>query len=229
MNVVGRWQRSLDQRGLGGTLAQIPRAALRPLLLAVRTCRARQQAPRLVTATHPALLHLGSGPDRRPGWINVDLYFPAELCLDLTRPLPLPDGCVDAIYSQHFVEHLTQPQTFALLQECARVLKPGGWLRVATPDLAQCVQRWQQHSQAGTPGTLAADELNEALRSHDHLYIYDYAALSDLLLRAGLVDLRRAQPQESECEYLRGLDNRQAVTTSPAPSPDLIIEARRPE
>ncbi len=38
--------------------------------------------------------------------------------------LPLPDGAVDVIYSTDTFEHLTEPG--AMLQECARVLRPGG-------------------------------------------------------------------------------------------------------
>jgi predicted SAM-dependent methyltransferase len=228
MNILGRLRRSLGHRGLKRTLSQMPRAALRPLVLAWRTAAAAKRAPGLVQAMQPARLHLGSGPDRREGWINVDLYFPAELCLDLTRPLPLPDACVDAIYSQHFIEHIGKDQVAGLVRECARVLRPGGWLRLSTPDLAYQVAQWQAlSSQPGATGSAAADVLNDAMRQHDHLYLYDYAALSDLFARARLSDIQRARPQESQSPLLRGLETRLIGTPEDEARQDLIIEACR--
>lgn len=229
MGLLRRLRRSLGERGLAGTVGQAPRAALRPLLLAVRTRRAAAHAARLVTGSSPALLHLGSGPERLAGWINIDLYFPAELCLDLTRPLPLPDACADAIYSQHFIEHITKPQSAQLVRECARVLKPGGWLRLSTPDLAHHVRLWEEQvAQGGDTAAAAADGLNDIMRLHDHLYIYDEAALCALFAEAGLTEVQRARPQESQCAHLRGLESRLASAPEEMARQDLIVEGRRP-
>lgn len=226
-DLLGRLRRSLAQRGLGRTALQVGWAAVRPCVLASRRRRSAARARALAAGPGPVLLHLGSGPDRRAGWTNVDLYFPAELCLDLTRPLPFPDASVDAIYSQHFVEHLTKQQTAGLLLECARVLRPGGWLRISTPDLEHYWHLWREES-AGAPGADSADAINEVMRLHDHLYIYDLRTLAALFAAAGLEEVGRQPAQKSRSSYLEGLESRGGGERQGQPPADLIVEGRRP-
>jgi predicted SAM-dependent methyltransferase len=218
MSVIGRIRRSLQQRGVWGSLQRALIAGVRPLVLAGRQRASRRRARELAAQGGTLRLHLGSGPERLAGWVNVDLYFPAELCLDLRAPLPFPDDSVDAIYSQHFLEHLDHAAGLHLLGECARVLKPGGWMRVSTPDL-------EGHARAYLAGTLSAEGFNGALRDHDHLYLYDRAELTALFAGAGLVDVRRAEARVSACALLANLETRLPEAGAPA---DLITEGRKP-
>jgi predicted SAM-dependent methyltransferase len=222
MGVLARLRRSVLHRGLGKTLLHLPRATLRPLMLAVRTRQSAARARDLGRTEEQLLLHLGSGTERLTGWVNVDLYFPAELCLDLTRPLPIPDACADAIYSQHFIEHIEKPATVRLIGECARVLKPGGWLRIATPDLGAHVKEYLDNVDTG-----AADALNAAMRAHDHIYLYDFATLAGIFAQAGLAEVQKAEPQVSRCSLLNGLESR-LVNSERQAALNLIVEGRRP-
>ncbi|MFK7759473.1 MAG: methyltransferase domain-containing protein [Phycisphaerales bacterium] len=82
-------------------------------------------------------LHLGCGDRAHPEWINADLN-PTEssiLPIDATKPLPFADDSFDAVYHAHMLEHLTPDAGQRLIMECARVLRPGGVLRVTVPDL----------------------------------------------------------------------------------------------
>jgi len=89
------------------------------------------------------LLHIGCGPRLLPGWINIDIEQPTEtisegiefIQVDAAETLPFHDGKVSAIYSEDFVEHLTQQQQWNFYAECFRVLKPSGWCRTITPNL----------------------------------------------------------------------------------------------
>ncbi|MCL5784308.1 MAG: methyltransferase domain-containing protein [Patescibacteria group bacterium] len=54
---------------------------------------------------------------------------------NVTKGLPYADGSVDAAHSSHMLEHLYLPQAAQLLGEVRRVLRPGGVLRLAVPDL----------------------------------------------------------------------------------------------
>lgn len=218
MSLMGRVRRSLQQRGVLGSLQRGLVAGARPFVLAARQAAGRRRARELVKPGGTIRLHLGSGPERLAGWVNVDLYFPAELCLDLRAPLPFPDGSVDAIYSQHFLEHLDHAAGVRLVGECARVLKPGGWIRVCTPDL-------EGHARAYVEGRLTAEGFNGALRDHDHLYLYDEAEMRAVLSGAGLVAVGRSQPRVSASPLLEGLETRLPEAGAPA---DLIMEARRP-
>jgi predicted SAM-dependent methyltransferase len=49
--------------------------------------------------------------------------------------LPFGDNECDAVYHSHVLEHLRPEEAARLLAECFRVLKPGGTLRIAVPDL----------------------------------------------------------------------------------------------
>lgn len=76
-------------------------------------------------------LHLGCGENRFLGWVNLDL----NRGHDLSRGLPdWPAGSVEAVYSCHFLEHITQAEGQHLLDEVHRVLVPGGAVRIGVPD-----------------------------------------------------------------------------------------------
>jgi SAM-dependent methyltransferase len=49
--------------------------------------------------------------------------------------LPYSDETVDEVYASHVLEHVARADTIATLQEWVRVLKPGGIIRVAVPDM----------------------------------------------------------------------------------------------
>lgn len=87
-------------------------------------------------------LHLGCGPEKRAGWINIDTQ--AALNPDIVASvdsLPMfSDGSVDVIEANHLFEHLTYDSALAALKEWARVLKPGAELFLELPDFDACVR-----------------------------------------------------------------------------------------
>src|SRR5260370_6290690 len=54
--------------------------------------------------------------------------------------IPCASGSVSALYSSHMIEHLDRAGARAFLAEAKRVLRPGGVLRLAAPDLARLVR-----------------------------------------------------------------------------------------
>lgn len=62
--------------------------------------------------------------------------FPAEqqfYAIDLdTGRVPVPDGFADVVTAVEVIEHLENPRQFA--REITRLVKPGGWLVVTTPN-----------------------------------------------------------------------------------------------
>jgi SAM-dependent methyltransferase len=58
----------------------------------------------------------------------------AALLGDANQPLPFGDAVFDAVTAMDVLEHLVQPRV--LVSEAFRVLRPGGYFVVATPNLA---------------------------------------------------------------------------------------------
>ena len=80
----------------------------------------------------------------RPGWETVDLQQGADHVCDFRHtPLPFADASLDAVHSSHMVEHISLEQTRRLLREIHRCLRPGGYLRLSTPDLDLLIDRYR--------------------------------------------------------------------------------------
>ena len=77
-------------------------------------------------------LQIGSGRNRLEGWLNTDYNGP--IYLDAGIKFEIKDNTFDYIFCEHLFEHLTLPQAHNMLSESYRILKPGGVLRIATPD-----------------------------------------------------------------------------------------------
>lgn len=87
-------------------------------------------------------LNLGSGTNRKQGFISVDLYTPeADVQLDLTQPLPYEDETIDNIYASHVVEHFTRDEWEFVRGEWARILKRGGTIEIRCPDIIKVCKK----------------------------------------------------------------------------------------
>ena len=87
--------------------------------------------------SRPGYLNLGCGRRVHPAWENVDFVAaaPGVRACDLRNGIPYPDASFFAVYHSHLLEHFSKEAAPAFLRECCRVLKPGGTIRVAVPDL----------------------------------------------------------------------------------------------
>jgi predicted SAM-dependent methyltransferase len=88
------------------------------------------------------LLNLGCGGRFHPDWVNLDLHpaLPSIRKWDLQKELPFPDASFDVVYHSHVLEHFSRADGATLLKQCHRVLRPGGILRLAVPDLERIVR-----------------------------------------------------------------------------------------
>jgi len=69
------------------------------------------------------------------GWVNLDrLDGPGIDVTATVPPLPFKDESFDHILCSHFLEHLPAGDvTIHLMNECHRILKPGGTMHVEVP------------------------------------------------------------------------------------------------
>lgn len=83
------------------------------------------------------LINLGCGNTYHSDWVNIDFSprQPDLLGYDLCREIPFPDETFMVVYHSHLLEHLPKKMALPFLKECFRVLRPGGVLRLAVPDM----------------------------------------------------------------------------------------------
>jgi len=90
---------------------------------------------RLVMDRETILVEVGAG-DRKGvnGWLTLDINRNCDIDWDVRHGLPFLPGSVAKIYSSHFLEHLTFMEAQSFLDECKRVLQPGGTFSVCVPN-----------------------------------------------------------------------------------------------
>lgn len=182
---------------------------------------------RLKDAPRPLRLCLGSGHAPIDGWINIDFEPPADVLVDLRFGIPVADGAVQAIYSEHLVEHVTLEGAAQMYREWRRVIAPTGVVRIATPDLERLVTdyrddwrsrhewiHWPEYAFIDSPVRM----INVAMRAWGHEYLYDFGELKLRLEEAGFSDVRRVDIGQSDDPTLRGLETRADSS--------LVVEAR---
>ena len=124
---------------------------------------------------------------------------------DVTRRIPAEDSSVDAIYSSHMLEHLSHDQADMFLEECVRVLRPGGILRLSVPDLKKLTMDYINDEDAvrfitrlqlrpSCNGRKRSRLVTVFIGDRGHKWMYDGASLSALLSRAGFVDTQVVPP-----------------------------------
>jgi predicted SAM-dependent methyltransferase len=151
------------------------------------------------------MLHLGSGIHPLPGWLNVDLVsMQPDLAWDLRRKLPFPDGSARACFLEHVLEHFTLADVLAVLDECNRVLEPGGIVRVGVPDFGRYMRSYAgendliEQKRPGRPTRLLA--VAEVALAHGHRSVWDAETLEGVLVEAGFANVRACAFGETALE-----------------------------
>jgi SAM-dependent methyltransferase len=150
-----------------------------------------------------------------PGWLIL-----TEHDQDITRRLEFADGTVDAVFSEHVIEHVPFVGAVHFLQESFRVLKNGGICRVVCPmldrlltaDLSDANGRtYAQNSLApyfASEQSLLADTLglkgidddplpfmfNFLYMGHDHRFIWTSGLMIKVMKAIGFHDVMQREP-----------------------------------
>jgi predicted SAM-dependent methyltransferase len=206
------------------------RAVYQPIYRTVRSARRvvfqvdKSVAREHLSAPGPKKLHLGCGNHILEGWLNSDFFPYTEnvMRLDVTRRFPFDDRTFDYVFSEHMIEHIPHAQGQHMIDESFRVLKPGGRIRISTPDLAFLVALYQPDktelqrryirwsAEANKPNVAFAMDtyvINNFVRDWGHQFIYDEKALRASFERAGFQEIVRCALNESHFQELRNLEN----------------------
>lgn len=185
----------------------------------IRHQQTRRRVRGLITSGNPLYLELGAGDKKGVnGWQTVDVTKKCDLFWDLRKQLPLPSESVSKIYSSHFFEHLSFQETQKLLDECRRILIPGGVISVCVPNARLWIDAYLAPQEpdpsfyyAYTPAyhkTTRMDCLNYiAYMDGQHKYMFDKDNLPAVLSINGFKNARIR-------EFDPALDMAERLTTS---------------
>jgi SAM-dependent methyltransferase len=225
---IGRMCEPDSLMKFGGRLHEIPIAwsAAALGLRAVSQPRRSGQIRRYLEANDVRRLRLGSGRHLDEGWLSADLVPLAmdAIYMDATKPLPLPDASFDFILCEHMIEHVSLRDAQSLLAECRRILRDGGVLRLATPNLDRLLQllsaptldetaRFYVSAMNSTVPEIPTGDtenpvyvLNRLMHDWGHQFLYNEHTMTTLLLVAGFSNVVRCTPFVSTHPELAGMD-----------------------
>jgi len=165
-------------------------------------------------------LNWGCGHSGEPGWINSDLKDgpDIEITADIRDGLPLDSDSLDYIVSIHALPMISYPDLIPVLLELRRMLKPGGVLRLALPDLDRSIQAYLRRDPEFflVPD---ADVKSYSGKFVTHLLWYGYTVtlftadfVEELLCKAEYRQVRHCTFQQTSSAHAPGileLDNRE--------------------
>ena len=168
-------------------------------------------------------LQIGSEGMELADWLNTDLKPrpPGVFYMNAVEPFPFPDRTFDYIFSEHMIEHVPYSDGQKMLAECHRVLKDGGKIRIATPNLANLIRtyvepandqvrdylEWQvSFSKLPESANRSCHVLNLFARAWGHQFVYDAETLSVALGTQGFRHLEQFAVGVSDDPVLQGLE-----------------------
>jgi len=101
--------------------------------------------------------NIGAGKFYHPYWTNIDFYSDwyktnsknsfSGIHFDLMslQKLPIGDNSAEAVYSSHTVEHITDEAVQNMFNESYRILKPGGFIRITTPNIDLAYRAYREN------------------------------------------------------------------------------------
>jgi len=152
---------------------------------------------------------------------------------DVTKGLPLSNGSVDVLYSCHMFEHLDTKEASVFLKEARRVLRSGGIIRLAVPDLRKLVQQYivSEDADAFIAGTFLCQHRPRSIveRIHmllmgfrHHQWMYDGVSLCRLLRAHGFVEAEVMPAGNTKIQAPGPLDLQERLSET------VYVEAKNP-
>lgn len=126
----------------------------------------------------PVKLNIGAGSTKLEGFTPIDRRFGTE-----AFPLSYDDNSVDEIRASHILEHFSFGDAIKALEDWVRVLKPGGRIRLAVPDVDKALA-------TDNPERLFWLMGGQSDENDFHRSAYDRGRLQAMMKAVGLADIK---------------------------------------
>jgi|TARA_B100000902_G_scaffold368748_1_gene392340 predicted SAM-dependent methyltransferase len=142
-------------------------------------------------------LNVGCGErDFGGDWIHIDGHKFSHVNSDDIWLKEYQNDIVDLLYTSHFIAYFDREEIVTLLKRWREVIKPGGKLRIATPDFKQIAFNTNIYSLDNFVGPLYG-KWNMNGEYIYHKTVYDFGSLKKLLLSVGFKDVKRYDWRET--------------------------------
>lgn len=178
----------------------------------------------------PRRMNWGCGSWTEPGWINCDQKEGpgVDISCDIREGLPLEDGALDYVVSIHALPEVPLPDLVPVLRELRRVLRPGGTLRLALPDLDRGIAAYQRGDRDyflirdEDARSMGAKLITQMLWYGYSRTLFTHDFIAEQLERAGFAGITRCAYRRTASAHpgIVELDNREDES--------LFVEAVRP-
>jgi predicted SAM-dependent methyltransferase len=180
-------------------------------------------------------MQIGCGTNLLEGWLNTDLNdIGSVVFLDAGGVFPIESDTFDFVYSEHLFEHLKVEQQLNMLVESYRILKKGGIMRIATPNLDFLFNIYADpttpvhvdyvnHSVNTYPclksvynSIIDKEEyynyvINNFFKAWGHQMIHNFSSIKKLALQCNYANVRECKVGESEVSFLQNIEKHGTV------------------
>ncbi len=120
---------------LRNSMKEVLKKIARPAIRYIRYEILKRYINSILKRKGKIFLEVGAGDKKGiNGWVTIDMTRNCDIYRDLTKGIPFPDESISGIYSSHFLEHLSYNEGQKFLDECLRVLMPGGHFSICVPN-----------------------------------------------------------------------------------------------
>ena len=160
------------------------------------TKKAAAKKPATITAPTFDKLNLGCGKVRLPGYDNIDIS-DGRNCSKLAE---YADESVTEVRASHILEHFPHATTLEIMREWARVLKPGGKLFIAVPDIDKLIEIYESPQACKVPVEkfIYGGQMD---LTDSHRAMFNANKLERLLRMAGLVRVEAWKGEHDSSVY----------------------------
>lgn len=175
-------------------------------------------------------MQIGCGPNLFEGWLNTDLNCNDKIAyLNAGNKFPIESDSFDFVYSEHLFEHLKVEQQLNMLSESYRILKKGGVLRIAMPnidylfnvyanpaipenrDYVQWYVNNMPHLKVVKNLIVDKEEhyiyaINNFFKAWGHQVIHNVASISKLAFQSHYTQVRECSVGKSEVSFFKNIE-----------------------